>query len=368
VTSAPVITVEPQPQTTCVGSTAQFTVVATGTAPLTYVWRKNGTAIPGAPNQPSFTTPAAVQGDNGAQFSVIVSNNFGSDTSANAALTVNSSPTVSNPTPVIVCAGLPANFQVTGGGGGHTFQWLRNGNPISGANSNSFTIPSTVPGDNGATFACRVTNNCGQATSQSALLTVRTAPSITSHPQTPVFVVVGASGFFSVAASGTAPLSFQWHRNGVIIPGATSSSFQTPAAVLGDDGARFSCVVSNPCGSATSNDGILEVAKRWSTIWAASISAKCGSCHGSPGSAGLTLSVSASDSHANTVNAATNTSNTCLPGTRILPLQPNNSAFVRVITTVPSCISQNHSQITSRLTSTEIQEIVDCILAGIPNN
>jgi hypothetical protein len=62
-----------------------------------------------------------------------------------------------------------------------------------------------------------------------------------------------------VAASGTAPLGFQWQRNQVNIAGATSSSYTLPSAAFADNGARFRCVVTNAFGSATSSEAVLTV-------------------------------------------------------------------------------------------------------------
>jgi len=70
------------------GQTATFSVGANGTAPLYYQWRKGSVAIGNATNA-SYTTPGTVLGDNGALFSVVVTNVAGSVTSANATLTVN---------------------------------------------------------------------------------------------------------------------------------------------------------------------------------------------------------------------------------------------------------------------------------------
>ena len=84
---APSITTEPTAQSTTVGLTATFTVMANGTAPLGYRWSKNGTAVSGATSA-SFTTPAAVPTDNQASFTVTVTNTMGSATSDAALLTV----------------------------------------------------------------------------------------------------------------------------------------------------------------------------------------------------------------------------------------------------------------------------------------
>ncbi len=84
---APSITTPPANQTVMVGATATFTVVAAGTAPLSYQWQKDSANISGATSA-SYTTPATVAGDNGATFRVIVTNPVTSVTSTPATLTV----------------------------------------------------------------------------------------------------------------------------------------------------------------------------------------------------------------------------------------------------------------------------------------
>jgi hypothetical protein len=81
---------------------------------------------------------------------------------------------------------------------------------------------------------------------------------ITSHPL-PQTVDEGATATFSVSADGTAPLAYQWKRNGVDINGATSSSYTTTATTGADDGALFWCTVSNAAGNADSNTALLTV-------------------------------------------------------------------------------------------------------------
>ena len=84
----PQITTQPSNQTVTSGQTATFRVVATGTAPLTYQWKKNGTAIAGA-TASTYTTPATTIADSGSTFAVTVSNAVGSEPSSMATLTVN---------------------------------------------------------------------------------------------------------------------------------------------------------------------------------------------------------------------------------------------------------------------------------------
>jgi glucose/arabinose dehydrogenase len=84
------------------------------------------------------------------------------------------------------------------------------------------------------------------------------APSITQHPQSQA-VSVGQPVTFTASASGTAPLAYQWQRNGVNINNATGSSYTIPSVTTSDNGARFRAIVSNAAGSATSNEATLTV-------------------------------------------------------------------------------------------------------------
>jgi len=84
------------------------------------------------------------------------------------------------------------------------------------------------------------------------------APSITTQPANQT-VTAGQTAGFSVVASGTAPLAYQWQKNGSDISGATSSLYTTPATTASDSGATFRVVVSNSAGNATSNNATLTV-------------------------------------------------------------------------------------------------------------
>ena len=81
---------------------------------------------------------------------------------------------------------------------------------------------------------------------------------ITSHPVSTT-VQEGQAATFSVTASGTAPLSYQWRRNGADIAGAVNPVYTTPPATPSDDGAMFTCLVSNASGSDLSNGAMLTV-------------------------------------------------------------------------------------------------------------
>jgi hypothetical protein len=83
----PSITTQPSGQTASVGGTATFTVVATGSSPLTYQWLKGGAPIAGATSA-TYTTSAVATTDDGAMYSVKISNSSGNVTSGVVRLTV----------------------------------------------------------------------------------------------------------------------------------------------------------------------------------------------------------------------------------------------------------------------------------------
>ena len=259
---APSITSQPANQTTFAGQTATFSVIASGTAPLSYQWQKNGAAIGGAISS-SYTTPAEITSDNGAQFTVVVSNTAGTIISNAATLTVNPDPVApsitAQPASQTINAGQTATFSVTATGTAPlSYQWQKNSAAIAGATSSSYTTPAETASDNGAQFSVVVSNSAGTVTSNAAILTVNAPPAVTAQPVNQT-VAVGQTATFSVTATGTAPLSYQWRKNSANISGATASTYTTPATASTDNGAQFSVVISNAAGSVTSNTATLTV-------------------------------------------------------------------------------------------------------------
>ncbi len=259
--AAPSITTQPADQSIRAGQTATFSVVASGAAPLSYQWQKNGAAIAGATSV-SYTTPAETTADNGATFAVAVSNSAGSVMSraAHLAVTAAAPSITTQPADQSINAGQTATYSVTATGTAPlSYQWQKNGAAIAGATSASYTTPAETTADNGATFAVAVSNSAGNVMSRAAHLAVTAAaPSITTQPADQS-IRAGQTATFSVVASGAAPLSYQWQKNGAAIAGATSASYTTPAETTADNGATFAVAVSNSAGNATSRSARLTV-------------------------------------------------------------------------------------------------------------
>ncbi|HEX7294296.1 MAG TPA: PQQ-dependent sugar dehydrogenase [Pyrinomonadaceae bacterium] len=83
-------------------------------------------------------------------------------------------------------------------------------------------------------------------------------PTIATHPANQS-VLVGQSATFTVGASGSGTLTYQWQKNMANISGATSPTFTLQAAALSDNGAKFRCLVTNSFGTTTSNEATLTV-------------------------------------------------------------------------------------------------------------
>ena len=138
--------------------------------------------------------------------------------------------------------------------------WIRrldpaNGNTVTGfATGIASPVDLAVASDGSLYYLAR---GSGGAVFRVAY-TASQAPSITTHPSSRT-VSAGGSATFTVAASGTPPLSYQWQRNGVDIPGATSSSYTLTSVTAADNGARFRARVTNASGSALSNEATLTV-------------------------------------------------------------------------------------------------------------
>ena len=255
----PVITTQPQSLTVTVGDPASFSVIAGGSAPLAYAWKKNGLDVPGA-TAPVLNIPSAQMSDAGT-YTVTVSNGAGSATSDPATLVVTNTPTppsiVNQPVSTSVIAGNPVQLSVTARGTSPlNYQWRKNDVAIPGATDATYAIASATATD-GGTYTVTVTNSSGSITSDPAVLTVITPPAITTPPAS-ITVNAGDSATFSVEATGTAPLSYQWRKNGATIPGATGATFTINNAQAAD-AASYSVIVANAGGSITSPAATLTV-------------------------------------------------------------------------------------------------------------
>ncbi len=161
-----------------------------------------------------------------------------------------------------VTAGQTATFSATATGTAPlAFQWYLNGNAISGATGASYITPATATSQSGSNYTVKVSNSINAVTSAAAVLTVDApaSPAITTQPQA-ASVYVGQTATFSVAATGSPTLSYQWYVNNGAIAGATSPSYTTPVLTsTGGTGSSYTVVVTNPVSSLTSAPATLTI-------------------------------------------------------------------------------------------------------------
>jgi hypothetical protein len=267
----PVVVTQPTNQTVCAGSTACFRVGASGAAPLSYFWQRNGTPIPGA-TQTGYCLANVQLTDSGSLFSCVVSNALGTATSTSAMLTVVATPPgiTQQPGNQIVSVGGTASFSIIASGCPPLgYAWQRNGAPIAGATLSSYITNNVQLADSGSLFSCVVSNAYGTTNSLAATLTVFAVPPTITQQPTSQTASLGGSVTFSVAATGSLPLSYLWQRNGAPIAGATLSTYTTNNVQLSDSGSVFNCLVSNPYGTVLSSNAVLTIMTPGSTVLAA---------------------------------------------------------------------------------------------------
>jgi len=257
--AAPTILTQPTNQTIPSGASAAFHVAADGTPPLNFQWRFDGANLAGATN----TTLAlnAVSATDAGTYSVVVSNTGGSVTSALATLTVLLPPTITaQPQSQTIIAGNAATFDATATGTTPlTCQWIFNGASLPGETNAVLALSDVQPTDAGDYYVV-ITNVAGAATSSVAVLSVLMPPQIVAVPQ-PQRVLEGQAASFSVTATGSDPLHFQWRFNAAPLAGKTNATLLLPAVQLADAG-DYDVTASNPAGAVTSAAAGLAVSVR----------------------------------------------------------------------------------------------------------
>src|SRR5206468_3651291 len=137
-----------------------------------------------------------------------------------------------------------------------SYQWYL-GSVALGQGTNATLTFTNAQASQAGGYSVVVANPVGRATSQVAVLTVRIPPLITQQPVSLV-VTQGASGGFSLAAGGDAPLSYQWYLGSAPVGPGTNATLTLTNAQAGQAG-NYAVVVANPVGRATSQVAVLTV-------------------------------------------------------------------------------------------------------------
>ena len=245
--AGPTITAQPLPVSVSSGGSATLSVAASGPGPLTYQWRKDGTAIPGATS--ATLTLSGVTAAQAGNYSVVVTNAGGSVTSGAATLSVGSTTVVAvapvvSTQPISQTASLGGTLTlsvVATGTAPVSYQWSRGGVTIAGATSATLALTNLQASD-AAAYTVAVSNAGGTVTSNAATVTLAARSIAGSY-----FGTFGGNG-------GTFSLLVRADRTGVFLGFARAAKIALVSRdVVVNSSGRFRVSATSAAGSSTSS-------------------------------------------------------------------------------------------------------------------
>ncbi len=263
-----------QPQTVDQGQSALFTIAATGSGTLYYLWESNSTPLTDWETNTSLSLTTTNYATGSFPVEVLVSNAWGTAMSS-ATLTINPTNALP-PAPIITMepaslatnAGGTAVFSVVATGASLSFQWQMNNTNLT---DSAFIFGSTTPtlmlanvfGGSAGSYSVTITNAGGVTNSTPAILTVAD-PWITAQPAGHTYLAGGTFNL-TVGAIGT-QLAWQWTLNNSNISGATNSTYVASNVVAGQSGS-YAVAVSGTYGAVTSAVATVIVAPPQTTFF-----------------------------------------------------------------------------------------------------
>ncbi|MDP2187276.1 MAG: LamG-like jellyroll fold domain-containing protein, partial [Sphingobacteriaceae bacterium] len=236
-------------QSFCTGDSVRLQANFSGTN-LTYQWHVNGQLQ--AQNSSAFSLLA--QGGDSLKISVRASNQCGLAFDSTLILVRPITAITQQPSaPASLCIGSSLNLQATAAGHNLSYQWTRNGSPISGATQPTFNIASLTAAD-ASSYRLIVTGSCGSDTSVAVVVQPLALTSIIAQPQS-ANSCLGNATTFHITALG-AGLSYTWLVNGTA-QNVNADSLVFNPAVIGTFNIR--AIVTGSCGTDTSSMAVLEV-------------------------------------------------------------------------------------------------------------
>ena len=244
------------------GADVTLTAAASGAPPLGFQWFLNGASLSAGGNVSGSAAGTlsitAATTSNAGNYSLVVTNAYGSVTSSVAVLNVGFAPVIlTGPTNVAVLYGGSAVFAATAGGSALlVYQWqengtnLANGSGVSGATGGVLTLSAVTTNASG-NYNLYVTNIYGAASSNATLF-VYSLPAVTGSSLINQTVQCGSNNLaFAVTVSGVPLPDLQWDLDGIPVPNATNATFSLTNLDLPNH--TVSVVVANPYGSLTNS-------------------------------------------------------------------------------------------------------------------
>lgn len=258
VNETPTISQQPIGSTVCENQPVSLSVTATGTN-IQYQWRLNSQPITNATSSTLLISSAKLT-DAGNYDCVVSGLCLPAATSAAANVVVNTATAiVENPRITNLCEGNKGLIYVVASGAELSYIWQKDGVDIPSTNNDTLIFSSAKLSDAGS-YSVKVTGKCGnQITSTSAALAVYPLPILTGQPSSST-VVEGSTLNLSVVAAGF-DLKYQWRKNNTALSGKTETSI-TINNIASTDSGKYDCVVTNSCGSITSNQATIKVTSK----------------------------------------------------------------------------------------------------------
>ncbi len=234
VNKAPVVNVDPNGASPiCIGSNSTLNVTVSNQSSIE--WHKAGAGNTGQTGS-TFNFTNVINTDGGSYFVIAKAQPACSDvTSSQVTVAINAPASIAlNPLGSAILEDPAGNYTmnvIAAGSGPFTYQWFRQGNPILGATSASYSITNYVPTLDSGSYYCRVTAPapCSNSVNSTiARITTIKCPAVVKHPIKTVNICSG--GAFSLDVTATGVKTYQWFKGNAAIPGATFANFSIPNA------------------------------------------------------------------------------------------------------------------------------------------
>lgn len=262
----PAFASQPQSLATNLGATCEFSASPAVLDQTTFQWQKDGVRLTNTANLSGSTSAklsvSNLQHSDSGGYSVVLGNGVWNQTSMVASLTVLDPFITSGPTNqtkgfgsnVIVSASLGGTLPIN-------VHWYKNGALLQdGANVSGATSPAlsltAISGADAGSFSLIASNVFGSATSAVATLVVLD-PLITIPPTGQV-ATISSNLTLSATVKGTQPITYQWRKNGINLPGATQPTLSLTNLQVAD-AAIYDLVANNIWGSANSSPAVLSI-------------------------------------------------------------------------------------------------------------
>ena len=254
------ITAQPQAQSVFPYSNVIFAVSVSGSQPMTYQWRWNGTNLLNATN--STLTRASVLPTDAGFYLVVVTNTVSTVTSAPAQLTIWTNPSiVQQPQGRSTPIGTNVTFNVVAVSSTPLrYQWYFNTtNSLAGATNDTYTVVN-VQTTNYGTYTVSVSDSFGIIWSDPAQMADKLKPTITQQPRpTNPAMLLGSDLSINLSATGPQPLTYSLRKSGnnyiTLIPGDTNCTFTLTNLVFTNSGS-YDVVVTNIAGNAPNSSKV----------------------------------------------------------------------------------------------------------------